>query len=144
MNNRAPHENPASCPAGSLAEVQRQLFLFAEINLDIPVFNLHSAVSLQIEVHLEGAVPELRLVTNLTPEAVGSGYIQILGQLCLVVRMSALFNDVSGAGLRIHPAHVGQTLLGDDDVEIVLGVVNVRAVRYNAGNTRRVGLARTA
>ena len=120
-----------------------KILIFAEIDFYIPVFEFHGAILLQIEVHLESTIPHLRLMPNLTLEAIGFGNVEILGQLCLVIRVCALLDDLSGALLGSQSAQVGQTLFGDDAVEIVFCVVDVRAVRHDTGDTVRVGLGRT-
>ena len=116
---------------------------FAEVYFYIPVFELHGAVFLKVEMHLEGAIPHLRLVANLALETIGFGNVEILCQLVFIVRMGALLDDQTGALLRCHSAQVGKTLLGDHAVEVVLGVVDVRAVRHDAGDTVRISLGRT-
>lgn len=116
----------------------------AEVDLHVPVLDLHGAVALQVEVHLEGAVPQLRLVADLAGKAVLCGDLQVLAEDRLVVRVGALLDDALGPLLRSHAAEVGQTLLGNDAVQVMLGVVDVGAVRHHAGDTVRVGLGRTA
>jgi len=106
--------------------------LFAKIQLDIPVFDLHSAIFFKVEMHLEGAVPQLRLVRNLATEAFRQSHLVVLGQDRLVIRMGALLDDNLGAVTRTEAAQVGQTLLGNNAVKVVLGMVNVRAMRHNA------------
>lgn len=121
LNNR-----PRRLPGGVYLCLELQnLLVFAEVDFYIPILQLHGAVLLQIEVHLEGAVPQLWLVPDFTLEAVSFGNFQILGQLLLVVRMGALLNDQASALLRCYSAQVGKSLLGDDAVEVVLGVVDV-------------------
>ena len=121
-----------------------QIRLFAKINLDVPVLELHGAVSLKVEMHLEGAIPELRLMTDLATEAVSFSDIEILGQLIPVVRVSTLLDNATSAILWCKTTKVGQALLGDYAVKVVLGVVDMRAMRHDAGDTGRVGLAWTA
>lgn len=99
--------------------------LFAEVNLNVPVFNLHGTILFKIEVHLEGAIPELGLVPNFATQAVSFGNVEVLVELIFILRMGALFDDTTGAILRSQSAHVSQALLGDDAVEVMLGVVDV-------------------
>lgn len=82
-------------------------------------------------------------MTHLALEAVGGGDLQVLGQDWLVIRVGALLNDQLGAILGSQATAVGQTLLGDHAVQVVLGVVDVRAVRNHAGDAGRVGLGGT-
>ena len=58
--------------------------------------------------------------------------------------MGALLDDSACTVLRCQAPQVGQALLGDHAVEVVLSVVDVRAVRHNAGYAVRIGFAWTA
>ena len=117
--------------------------LLAEVDFYIPVLELHGAVSLKVEMHLEGTIPHLWLVTDLAAETVSFSNIEILSQLIPVFRVSTLLDDAAGAILRRKTAEVGKALLGDDAVQIMLGMVNMRAVRYYAGDAGWIGLGRT-
>lgn len=56
--------------------------------------------------------------------------------------MRALLNDEREAVTRAEAADVGETLLGDDDVEVMLSVVNVRGHRDDARDSGRIRLGR--
>ena len=68
------------------------------------------------------------------------GPVEVVGQDGLVVGVSALLDDDAGALAGGQAADVSQTLLGDDDVEVVLGLVDVGAEGDDAGDTGGVGL----
>src|SRR5574344_2687206 len=51
------------------------------------------------------------------------GNLKIIPKQLLVIRMSAVLNNQFGTLHRAFAAQVGNTLFGDDDIDIVLGVV---------------------
>ena len=68
-----------------------------------------------VDIHIEKLTDDWKHLSN----------FEILGQLLLVVRMGALRNDQTSAFFRCDTAQVGQALLSDDTVEVVLGVVDM-------------------
>ena len=76
-------KKPAGCPAGFgvLHEIKQ---LLAEVDLDVPVLDLHGAVDGQVLLHLEAAVEQLRLMTDATGEAVFRSHVEVLLQDRLV------------------------------------------------------------
>jgi len=82
-------------------------------------------------------VPGQRLVEQvrrvLTGGA-GQGPFEVVLQRRLEVRVGAPVDDASGPPARRKAAQVGQPLLGDDDMGVVLGVVDVGDHRHDAGD----------
>jgi len=66
----------------------------------------------------------------------------LVHELILVVGVSALLDDERRALPRRQAAQVGETLLSDDHVDVVLGVVDVRGEGDDARDAGRVGLGR--
>jgi len=120
----------------------KQLLLFAEIDFDVPVFDAHGAILGHVLLHLEGPVEELRLVTNTACNTILRCHFQVVIKDRLVLRMTAFFDDQFGAVLWCDPTKVSQTLLGNQHVEVVLGVVDMRSLRNHAGDTERISFAR--
>lgn len=120
-----------------------KLLLFAEIDFDVPVLDLHSAIYSKVLLHLEATVEELRLVADTLGQTLLLGHVEVLLDDRLVLGVYALVDDHLGAILRCEASQVCQTLLGDQDVEVMLSVVDVRSFRNHTGNAARVGLART-
>ena len=118
------------------------LDLFAKIDFDVPVLDAHSAVLGHVLLHLEGTVEELRLVTNTACDTILGRHLQVVCEDRLVLRMSTLLDDQLGALFRCNTAEVGQTLLSDQNVEVMLSVVDMRGLRYNTGDTEWIGFAR--
>ena len=82
-------------------------------------------------------------MTNALCDTGFSCHIQVLVENWLVLWVTTFFDDKLGALFRCDTAEVSQTLLGNQHVEVVLSVVNMRSLRYNASDTVRIGLART-
>jgi hypothetical protein len=66
-------------------------------------------------------------------QALKLGLVEVVLENGLVVRVSALVNDNPGTLARRHAADVGETLLGNDNVEIMLGLVDVCDLGQIAG-----------
>ena len=62
------------------------------------------------------------------------GALDVLGERLLVVGVRALLDDDLRALARAQATQVGQTLLGDDDHGVVLGVVVVRDHGHDGGD----------
>ena len=113
-------------------------------NVDcLPLIQLHSAILLEIDVHLVSQSQNLRLVTSTSSNALLLGHLVVLHQLILVVRVSAVLDQALSALTRRQSTEIGQTLLGDDHVQIVLGVIDVSSHGHNARDTGGVVLALT-
>ena len=98
----------------------------------------------QVLVHIIRIPQQMRLVTPALPQTLEFRLVEVVLQNGLVVRVSALVNDDPSALAGRHATHIGETLLGDDDVEIVLGLVDVGYLGDDAGNTGGVGLGGTS
>ncbi len=73
----------------------RKLFV-AQIDFDIPVFDAHGAVLGQVELHLESAVEQLRLVTDPFGQTFLGGHLQVFVENRFVLRVGAFLNDQLG------------------------------------------------
>jgi len=81
----------------------------------------------------------MRLMSPPFPQALELRLVEIILQDGPIIRVSALADDDAGALAGRQAAHVGEALLCDDDVEVVLGLVDVRAHGHDAGHARGVG-----
>lgn len=95
-------------------------------------------------MHLVAEVQELRLMTSISGDAVGFSHLVVLQELILVIRMGAILDEVLSSLSGRHATDIRDTLLGDDHIEIVLGVIDVGAHGHNAGHAGGVGLGRTS
>ncbi|MNN50471.1 hypothetical protein D3C81_1650570 [compost metagenome] len=68
-----------------------------------------------------------------------AGAIEIVVQCSAVVRVHTVVDDRSCALARRQATQVGQALLGDQDVDVVLGVVDMADHRHHAGNRAAFG-----
>ena len=68
--------------------------------------------------------------------------VQILAQDGPIVRMRAVFDNAAGAFAGRKAAHVGEPLLSDNDVEVVLCLVDMGAHGDDAGDAGGVGFRR--
>src|SRR5450631_1207072 len=64
----------------------------------------------------------------------GGGPLEVVQQRRLVVRVGALLDDLLGAAARRQTTQVGQTPLGDYDMCVVLGVVDMAGHGHDAGD----------
>jgi len=94
-------------------------------------------------VKLESISQNMGLVQRLLLGSVKLGSVKVFSQNRLVLRMSALINDNTGTILGRKTSQVSKTLLGNDDVQVMLGLVNVGCKRNNARNAIRISLGRT-
>jgi ABC-type uncharacterized transport system YnjBCD ATPase subunit len=62
----------------------------------------------------------------------GGREVEVVLQRRLVVGVRAVIDDLLGAALRRQAAQVGYALLGDDDLQVVLGVIDVADHRHDA------------
>lgn len=116
---------------------------------------------LKVDVHLEGVPEHVRLVSGALLEALVQGTVvaaagrrsvgalhqqpwarlacdSLFLELLPVIRVRALLDDHESTLTRRKAAHVGQTLLSHNDVEVVLGCESVRRQAPDA-KTRRAG-----
>lgn len=92
-------------------------------------------------MHLERLEQQMRLMTHSLPQTLKLSPIQIIGQNRLIIWMSALLDNNARTLTRRQPTHICQTLLGHDNVQIMLGLVNVCSKWNNAANTGGIDLA---
>ena len=111
-----------------------------------PVDVAHVARREELGVEAEGCGERVGSLT-----AAGTQF-QIVAEQFAVDRVGAVVDDLVGAFNRIEAAQVGDALVGDDDVDGVFGVVDVRHHRNDirnlaflrdrgAGEDRNVGVA---
>lgn len=81
------------------------------------------------------------LMAHSLPQTLKLGPIQIISQDRLVIWVSALLDNNARTLPGRQSSHVRQTLFGNDDIEIVLRLVNVRAERNDAADTGGINLA---
>lgn len=68
--------------------------------------------------------------------------LEVILQDRSVKRMGAIADNDLGSLLRAQAANISETLLGDDDVEVVLGLVDVSGHWHNAGDSVWIDLRR--
>lgn len=108
---------------------------------DLPGLDLlHAALLRQGLVEVETVEEQVRLVAHALLEALALGLLVVGGEDGLVDGVGALVDDDAGALARAEAADIGETLLGDDDVEVVLGLVDVGAHGDDARHAVGVGL----
>jgi hypothetical protein len=83
-------------------------------------------------------------VTPALPQALKFGFVKVVLQDGFVVWMCALLDDDPSALLGAHTTDIGETLLCDNDVEVVLRLINVRAHGDDTGDTCWVSLRGTS
>ena len=91
-------------------------------------------------VHVEAVPQQVRLVAPALPQTLKLSLVEVVFEDRNVVGVSALLDDDAGTLLGGQTANIGKTLLGDDDVEVVLGLVDVSAHGDDAGDTGGVCL----
>lgn len=94
-------------------------------------------------MHIERVEEKVGLVAHTLAEALELGLLEVGLEDGLVDVVGALVNDDAGALAGAEATDIGETVLGDDDVEIVLGLVDVGAHGDDARNTVGVGLGGT-
>jgi hypothetical protein len=97
---------------------------------------------IQMLVHVEAIPQQMRLMSPALPKTLKLRLIEVVLQNRHVIRMRALLDDNARSFPRAETSHVGEALLRNDNIEIVLRLVNVRAHGHNATHTRRIRLAR--
>ena len=100
------------------------------------VCQLHVALARQRVVHGEGGRQVVTRLSHLRD-------LQVVPQQLLVVGMSTVLDDALGTLCRRLATQVGNTLLGDDDVDIVLGRVLMADERYNRRDDATLSHRRT-
>lgn len=77
-------------------------------------------------------------------ETLTLGLLVVVCQDRLVLGVSTLVDDDAGALAGRKTADISKTLLSHNDIEVVLGLVNVSAHGDNARDTVGIGLGRSA
>ena len=103
----------------------------------------HGALLDKSLVHVERVEEKVGLVAHTLAEALELGLLEVGLEDGLVDVVGALVDDDAGTLAGAEATDIGKTVLGDDDVEIVLGLVDVGAHGDDARNTVGVGLGGT-
>ena len=98
---------------------------------------------IQMLVHIKAIPQQMRLMAPSLAHTLKLGLVKVIFQDRHVVRMRAFLDDDARPLFGRQTAHVCESLLSDDDVEIVLGLVNVRAHGHDAGNASGIGFRGT-
>lgn len=93
-------------------------------------------------MHIKAIPQQMGLMPPPLPQALKLGLVEVVLEDGHIVRVRALLDDDAGALLGAQAAHVGEPLLRDDDVEVVLRLVDVRAHGHDARHARGVRLGR--
>ena len=109
----------------------------------IPLGQLHGAMLIQMLVHVEAVPQQMRLVAPALSQALKLCLVEVVFENWYVVGVGALLDDDAGTLLGREATDIGETLLGDDDVEVMLGLIDMSAHGNNAGYTSWIGLSRT-
>jgi hypothetical protein len=94
-------------------------------------------------VHIKAVPEEMRLVTPAAAHALEFSLCKVVAKDKTVFGMGALLNDDLCSFLWTETADICETLLGNDNVQIVLSLIDVGAHRNNAGKAKGIGLRRT-
>lgn len=106
----------------------------------LPLLELHSTIVNEVLLHLERIGKDMGLVEGTDLGAVGLSQVDVLVELVLEVGVGAVVNEDTAALTRSQTTEVSQTLLGNNDVQVVLGLVDVSGEGNNAGDTGGVSL----
>jgi len=87
-------------------------------------------------MHIERIPKQMRLMAPPLPQALKLRLVEVVLQDGPILGMRTLSDDDPGALARRQAPHVRKALLGDDDVEVVLGLVDVRAHGHDARDAR--------
>jgi hypothetical protein len=96
---------------------------------------------IQMLVHIKAVPQQMRLMSPTLAQTFKLGLVEVVFQDRHVIRVRALLDDDARALTRRQAAHIGEALLGHDNVEIVLRLVNVCAHGHDARHTSGIGLA---
>ena len=107
-----------------------------------PSRQLHGPLLIQMHMHIERIPQQMRLMAPPLPQALKLRLVEVVPQDGPILGMRTLSDDDPGALARRQAPHIRKALLGDDDVEVVLGLVDVRAHGHDARDVRGVRLGR--
>jgi len=93
-----------------------------------PLVQLHRPLLVQIFMHIKGIPQQMRLMSPSLPQALELSLLVVVQQDRLIVRMCTLVNNDSGSLFRTQTTNISQTLLRDDDIQVVLGLIYVCTV----------------
>jgi len=82
-------------------------------------------MQLQVLVHVVRVPEQVWLVAPALLQALVLGAVEVVGQNRLVVGVCALLDDLARSLGWSHAGDAGESLLGDHDVQVVLGLVDV-------------------
>lgn len=108
----------------------------------IPPRQLHRPLLIQMAMHIKAIPQQMRLMPPPLPKTLKLRLLKIILQNRLILRVRALVNNDPRSLPRTQAAHVCEPLLGDDDVEVVLSLVDVCAHGDDAGDACGVGFGR--
>ena len=93
-------------------------------------------------MHIKAVKQQMGLVAHSLPQTLKLGLLEVVLQDRLVHRVRALADDDARPLTGAQTAHVGQAILRDDDVEVVLRLVDMRAHGHDAGHAVGIRLGR--
>ena len=85
----------------------------------------------------------MRLMTHTLTQTLELRTVKVIRQDRSVVRVRAVLDDNTGTLTRRQTTNISKTLLGHDNVKIVLGLVDVRGERNDTADTGGIGLGGT-
>ncbi len=98
----------------------------------IPILDLHRSSVVELLVHLESLPQKMRLVTPTFLQTLIFSSLKIVHQNGLIVRVRSFVNNHPSSLSRRETTNVGKTLLCDDDIQIMLGLIDMGTHRDNA------------
>lgn len=93
-------------------------------------------------MHLESLEEHVRLMAHTLAQALELRTIQVISENGVVIRVRALLNNNTGTLTRRQTTDIGKTLLSNDNIEIMLGLIDVGSERNDTADTGGIGLAR--
>jgi hypothetical protein len=91
-------------------------------------------------VHVERLEQHVRLVAHALLQTLELSPIKIISQDRSVIGVRAVLDDNTGTLTRRQSTNISKTLLSNDDIEIVLGLIDVRGEGHDARDTGGIGL----
>jgi hypothetical protein len=94
-------------------------------------------------MHIKRIPQQMRLMAPPLPQALKLRLLKVIHQYGLIIRMRTLVDNHAGALPRRQASNVCEPLLGNDDIQVVFRLVNVRAHGHDATHAGRIRLGRT-
>jgi hypothetical protein len=91
-------------------------------------------------VHIKAIPQQMRLMSPPLPKTLKLRLVEVVFQNRHIVGVRTLLDNNPRTLSRAQTTHVRKTLLGNNDVEVVFGLVHVRAHGHDAGYACRIGL----